>query len=135
MKNRIGTGLYFCLAAILLGIGPNTIFKVCRPGETYMKCWWSTQAEIAIAILLAVIGIGIFVFQSKQVRFGMSLVGVAIGVMAILIPGLLIGGCMNPTMACRSITFPCIYVIATITILVALVNSIYLYQQMKKEQV
>lgn len=135
MKNRIGTGIYFCLAAFLIGAGPKVIFKVCEQGNSYMKCWWSSQAEIGIAIILAVIGLGILFFQEKMIRLGLSFAAIGAEVVGILIPTVLIGGCMSKSMACQSITFPCLYVISSLTILVAVGNSVYLYKQIKKNNI
>ena len=97
-----------------------------------MKCWWSAQAEISIAIMFIVAGITILAFKSAETQFGVSIMTIALGVIAILIPSVLIGGCMKDTMPCQSITFPCIYVISGVTIAVSIFYCISLAKQIKR---
>ncbi|GCD10886.1 DUF4418 family protein [Clostridium tagluense] len=95
MKKRVIYGIYFIIIGVLLAIGPHTLFAVCHKGETVMKCWWSAQAEISIGIMLIVAGIATLSFKSQEIQLGICIMTSALGVMAILIPSVLIGGCMK----------------------------------------
>lgn len=132
MKKRVIYGIYFIIIGIILAVGPHTFFAVCPKGDHPMKCWWSAQAEISIAIMFIVAGITILAFKSAETQFGVSIMTIALGVIAILIPSVLIGGCMKDTMPCQSITFPCIYVISGVTIAVSIFYCISLAKQIKR---
>ncbi|MBZ9623349.1 DUF4418 family protein [Clostridium sp. FP2] len=132
MKKRVIYGIYFIIIGVLLAIGPHTLFAVCPKGETVMKCWWSAQAEISIGIMLIVAGIAILVFKSEEIQFGICIMTSALGVVAILIPSVLIGGCMKKTMMCQSMSFPCIYIIGGLTTVVSIFNCISLFKRMKR---
>ena len=44
------------VAAVLLWVGPWSLFATCPVGETIMKCHWCCVALIPIAIILLVLG-------------------------------------------------------------------------------
>jgi hypothetical protein len=132
MKKRAIYGIYFIVIGIILAVGPHTFFAVCPKGEHFMKCWWSAQAEIPIAIMFIVAGITMLAFKSAETQVAISIMTTTLGVMAILIPSVLIGGCMKDTMPCQSITFPCIYVISGATIVVSIFYCISLSKQIKR---
>ena len=83
-----------------------------------MKCFWSCRAELALGILFVVQGIMILTAKDGEDIRRMSAMSVAMSVMAVCIPAFIIGGCMNPAMACRVSTFPSIYVISAINSIV-----------------
>jgi hypothetical protein len=132
MRKRAIYGIYFIIIGIILAVGPHTFFEVCPKAEHPMKCWWSAQAEISIAIMFIVAGITILAFKSAETQLGVSVMTIALGVIAILIPSVLIGGCMKDTMPCQSITFPCIYAISGVTIAVSIFYCISLAKQIKR---
>lgn len=123
MKNKILISAVYAAAAVLLAVGPYTLFKVCAVMEKPMKCWWSVRAEIGIALLLAVHALLYLFTKSNREKLFVTLGAAAVGVIAILIPSVLIGGCKMATMACQSVTFPSVYVIAGIVIAVSVVNG------------
>lgn len=131
MKNRVVTGSGFLLAAAALFIGPRTFMKVCTPGENIMKCWWSARAEIGVAVLLAIAALGLLLFQSEEVRLGISYIVSGLGLVTILIPSVLIGGCMKEAMSCRMVGFPGMYVTGVFVIILAVGNCIYLHRKRK----
>ncbi|MBZ9634749.1 DUF4418 family protein [Clostridium sp. FP1] len=132
MKKSVIYGISFIIIGALLAIGPHTLFAVCPKGEKIMKCWWSAQAEISIGIMLIVAGITILSFKSEEIQFGICIMTTALGVMAILIPSVLIGGCMKKTMMCQSMTFPCIYIIGGLTTAASIFNCISLFKRIKR---
>ncbi len=83
-----------------------------------MKCFWSCRAELALGILFVVQGIMILTAKDGEDIRRMSAMSIAMSVTAVCIPAFIIGGCMNPAMACRVSTFPSIYVISAINSIV-----------------
>lgn len=125
MKNKIGIGIYFLAAGILILAGPKTLFEVCERGETVMKCWWTVQAETGIGIIIAALGILYMFLSANEAKMALSVSQAVISAVGILIPSVLIGGCMNSEMRCQSVTFPVLYAIAAVNIIVALINMVY----------
>jgi hypothetical protein len=132
MKNRIASGAAAIVFGLLIALGPQFLFKVCPVmGDMAMKCHWSAQAEIGVGGLIALLGVALIVFASPQIRLGLS-VGVFLsGVLALLIPHVLIGGCPAHHMDCRKIAFPAITVISVLLLITAAFNALYLAR--KKE--
>jgi hypothetical protein len=124
MKNKIIIISSYLLAALLYIIGPYTLFKVCEVGDSPMKCHWSIQAEAALAIVLIGTAIVYVLTKTAREKVFLSIIAVFISITAILIPLVLIGGCSMKSMACQSSTFPALYVISIILILVSIINII-----------
>ncbi|MGO5066089.1 DUF4418 family protein [Clostridium sporogenes] len=126
MKNRLLTGIIYLIAGILLIVGPQTFIPVCQQGEKIMKCFWTQRAELGVGTLFMASGVCVILAKSELIRLGISISNVFLGILTFLIPFVLIGGCKNLDMTCRSITFPIFYVIASVTIIISLLNCFYL---------
>jgi hypothetical protein len=127
MKNRIVSGGATVAAGLLIALGPQFLFKVCPVmGDMIMKCHWSAQAEIGVGALIAALGIALVVFASPKTRLGLTIGVFLSGVLALLIPHALIGGCVMHSMSCRKITFPAITVISILLLIGAAFNVLYL---------
>jgi uncharacterized membrane protein YedE/YeeE len=127
MKNRIIPGLVPVVFGLLIALGPQFLFKVCPiMGDTIMKCHWSAQAEIGVGALIAALGIALIVFASPKTRLGLTIGIFLSGVLALLIPHVLIGGCLMHSMACRKITFPAITVIGILLLIGSALYTVYL---------
>ncbi len=124
MKNKISISIIFVILGILIILAPTVIFPVCD-AEMKMRCLYTKQAEIGIGALIAVLGAVTF-FLSEQVRAGISIAIAGIGVLEIAIPTVLIGVCGSDMMACNNATRPLLVVLGVLTILVSVVNSVYL---------
>lgn len=134
MKKRIVNAFFNIIMGIALAVGPYTLFKVCDTSEKIMKCWWSVRAEMAIGGLLIFTGILILILKKTETLILANIYSISLGVAAILIPSVLIGGCSKTTMACRSLTFPSIYIIAEVVILFSIVNIVLLNKEQGSEQ-
>jgi hypothetical protein len=66
-----------------------------------MKCHWSGVAEIAAAVPLGIAGLYALRGRRKETTRFAAIVGAASGLMAILLPTVLIGTCMNDMMVCN----------------------------------
>jgi hypothetical protein len=129
MKNRIISGGSTIIFGLLIALGPQFLFKVCEVVDgMYMKCHWTAQAEIGVGgPLIAGLGIALILFSNPKIRLGLT-VGVFLsGVLALLIPHALIGGCGNHMMPCRKITFPALTVISILLLITAALNALYLF--------
>ena len=119
MKQKILTGVSM-VAAVLLWVGPWSLFATCPVGETIMKCHWCCVALIPIAIILLVLGaLQLLAKQEESRRF----LAIAAFICAILLPATLIGGCAKPEMSCNVLTYPCVYAISVIGIIVQAINA------------
>jgi hypothetical protein len=128
MKNRIISGGAVIIFGLLIALGPQFLFKACPVAEgMIMKCHWSVQAEIGIGgPLIAGLGIALIFFSNPKIRLGLS-VGIFLsGVLALLIPHVLIGGCSMHSMACRKITFPAITVISILLLITTALNVLFI---------
>jgi len=126
-------GIVFTALGLLVALGPQFLFKVCKPmGEMFMKCHWSAQAEIGAGAVIALLGIALIVFACDKIRLGLVIGIFLSGINALLIPNALIGGCPMDSMACRKIAFPAITVISIILLIGAGIYIVVLAKQQKK---
>ncbi|MFV0412881.1 MAG: DUF4418 family protein, partial [Oscillospiraceae bacterium] len=135
MKNRLLPGIAVAVLGLLIALVPVCIFPTCiktietaAGGTTPMKCFWSGRAEIGIGLLILCGGVLLSLSKSSFTRQGISIMTALTGVLGILIPTLLIGGCEMATMACRIATFPALIVANALTIAVCSANSLYLWR-------
>lgn len=130
MKNRLISGILFLIFGLLIALGPQIIFPVCGgQGETTpMKCYWTAQAELGAGLVIAFQGLLLILFSSRQIRMGLNLATGLNGVLALLLPTVLIGVCGSTRMNCRSLTLPALVILSTFVIAGSVINGIYLYQ-------
>jgi hypothetical protein len=128
MKIRIIGGIAVTVLGLLIAFGPQFLFKVCGPMENggFMKCHWSAQAETGVGALIAALGFALTVFAAPKTRLGLVIGVFFSGVLALLIPHALIGGCGMHTMACRKIAFPAITVVSVLLLAGAGLYGFYL---------
>jgi hypothetical protein len=102
------------ILALVIGLVPQ--FTDCasqgraltlQNGKTVpMKCHWTGQAEIAVAGPLFILG-GLMAFNRRRdILRNLSVMGIVLGVFAVLLPTVLIGVCASPDMLCNSLMKP-----------------------------
>lgn len=101
-------GVVLIVLAVALAVVP--MFTDCQSqgksialpnGKTVaMKCHWSGVAEIGVAVPLFAVGAMMTFSRRKENLRNLSILGVALGAMAIAFPAGLVGVCMTPTMTC-----------------------------------
>ncbi|OJU16248.1 MAG: hypothetical protein BGN88_00100 [Clostridiales bacterium 43-6] len=128
MKNRLFSGILFGVLGLLIAIGPQTVFHVCPVGDIPMKCHWTARAEIGLGVLIAISGILLLLFSKAQVRMGLSISLFFQGVLAFLVPNVLIGVCGGIHMDCHKLTQPVLTILSALIIIASAINGIYLYQ-------
>jgi hypothetical protein len=130
MRNRILSGA----AAIVLGLaiawGPQFVFKVCEPeAGRFMTCHWTAQAEIGAGMLIALLGLFLVCCPVNDIRLGVTAGVFGAGVLALLFPHVLIGGCRMEMMACRTTAFPALSVLGVLTLAGSAANLYYLIKR------
>jgi hypothetical protein len=133
VKNRVISGAGAVITGLLIALGPQFLFKLCAPmmNGHWMECHWTGQAEIGVGLMIALLGLALLFFSDSGVRLGLSIAALLSGILALLFPAVLIGGCAMETMQCRSVTFPALTVISVLTIVGFAVNTVYLYRARK----
>ena len=133
-KNRLLTGGAYTILGILTTIGPQTIFAVCDAMDgKYMRCHWTAQAELGNGAIIAILGILLFL-SSHKIRVGLQIALLALSVQTILLPNVLIGVCGGNHMSCHSLTLPALNVIAAISIIIGVINLVFLLRIKDREQ-
>jgi hypothetical protein len=102
------------LMALVLAVAP--VFTDCQSHgkllttadgrSVSMKCHWAGVAEVAAAVPLGLAGIYALRNRRKETTRFASLVGMTSGLVAILIPTVLIGTCANAGMICNVLMRP-----------------------------
>jgi hypothetical protein len=100
--------------ALVIGIVPQ--FTDCQSqgraitlanGSTIpMKCHWTGQAALGMAIPLLGVGSVTAFTKRKESRRIIAVLGALVGAVVILLPTRLIGVCANPDMLCNSVMKP-----------------------------
>ena len=114
MKKSFIYGTVLILLGLLIALGPKLLFKICGGGCSCCgdvpQCFWMSQAEIGMGFLISALGFCFFVFTDPKIHLGM-LIGVFLsGIVALLIPLTLIGGCADAAMRCHRIAIPALVV-------------------------
>ena len=139
VKNRLLSGISIGVLGLLILLIPVCIFPTCSKvmeivggGTEPMKCFWSGRAEIGIGLLILCGGVLMTFLKSAPVRLGISMMTALAGILGILVPSVLIGGCEMNMMTCRMTTFPAVTVISGLAVAAAAANILYLWAQNKK---
>jgi len=132
-KNIIYSAPVILLGA-LISFGPRFIFKACSGdcsccGE-FPQCFWSTQAEIGMGLVIVALGMCLLLFTEHKTQLGLLLGIFFTAVIALLIPNVLIGGCETKTMACHRVAFPAL----TIESGILLALSAFMFARIKKKE-
>jgi len=84
--------------------------------QVSMKCHWTARAEIAVGVPLLVVGLLMLAGKRKESIRNLGIVGAVLGLMAVLLPGVLIGVCSNDDMICNSIMDPALILMGVLVI-------------------
>jgi hypothetical protein len=127
-------GAVLILLALVIGIVPQ--FTDCLAqgkaialpnGNTIpMRCHWTRQAEVGVAIPLGLVGILAIISKRRETLRILSGLGMVLGLVAILLPTYLIGVCASQDMICNMVMKPTLIFAGTLTIASGLVGLVYL---------
>ena len=107
-------GIIFVVLALAIGVVPQFTncsaqgrsLELANGRTTPMKCYWTAQAELAVAGPLLLVG-GLVIFnRRKETQRTLSMAGALLGVFAILLPTSLIGVCASDEMLCNILMKP-----------------------------
>ncbi len=128
MKTKIKS-IIEIIILVLVTVGLFTILGPCN-GDKVMKCNYSVNVVkllFATGIIVKVIEI----FAKEQASIYFDIFSILLYIDCILVPALLIGGCQMDDMACRSVSFPSIYVVS---VLLIIINVFYALSYLLKER-
>jgi len=97
--------------------------------QTSMKCHWTGRAELGLGVPLFAVGAMMLFSRRKESRRFLGIGGMALGVIAILLPTELIGVCMNPDMPCVSTMKPALVLMGALVIGISLVTVVLSWRQ------
>ena len=89
-----------------------------------MKCHWTGVAEIGVAVPLLLVGVMMVASRRRSNLMILSILGIALGGLAIAFPGGLIGVCQTPTMTCVTAMKPALLSIGGLAVVLSLVGLV-----------
>ena len=113
--------IMFEVIVLVLGVVALLASLVYAEGEQdgkFMKCHWMGQAVIGIGGVETGIAVMMLFVKKKSTKVGLAISNVLLGILAILITTVLIGGCMQPMMTCNTHTKPMVLLVSGIFIVV-----------------
>ena len=87
-----------------------------------MKCHWTARAEIPVAAPMLAVGGLMTVSHRKESLRVLTILGIILGVFAILIPTYLIGVCASFEMLCNSVMKPTLIFGGTVVAIASLIG-------------
>jgi hypothetical protein len=133
---KLAAGLMILLA-LVIGIVPQ--FSDCESQgraltladgrQIPMKCHWTAQAEVGLAVPLLATGLLMTTSRRKETLRNLSFLGIILGAFVIMLPTVLIGVCGNPDMICNSIMKPFLILSGSLVTGLSLFGVYKSYQQ------
>ncbi|MDO8846809.1 MAG: DUF4418 family protein [Coriobacteriia bacterium] len=114
-------GIALLVVAVLAVVIPVTnnctaegLFITTKDGRQIdMKCYWTSRASVAVAVVLGVVGILLAVSHRKETRRVLGVIGVLLGAALVALPTELIGVCaMDKT--CLNVMKPSLILLGAI---------------------
>jgi hypothetical protein len=122
----------FILCAVAVAVVPQ--YTNCAVGAkagglaveniSTMKCHWTAMAEPAVGIPLLLVGVLLLFSANRETRRALSIVGLALGGFAVLLPAWLIGVCDSDMMLCKIAMKPALIYAGTITIAAGIAGAV-----------
>lgn len=107
-------------------LGLLTVFSPCGSKEDggWMTCHWAGQALKGVSGVMLVIALLHLLPGRSELKRGLDLALVPLSVLALLLPGRLIGLCMMAQMRCRSVMTPAVTVFAVLLAVVSVLDLV-----------
>lgn len=134
-KKGILFGIVITVFGLLITIGPQTFWHVCRSdGDMRMPCFYTARAELAIGIGIAILGIVFALSKSQKAKQALSIAVGLSGIYAFIVPNWLIGVCGAEHMHCHAVTKPAVSLVSIALIVLAIVSYVvYLREGVKED--
>ncbi len=114
-------GITLIVLAAAIAIVPQ--FTQCKSFSSdlasKMPCQQSASAELVVGAPLAAVGASVFSMKRRSGFWGLSFIGIVLGVSAILIPTMLIGVCPGGLMHCNVLMRPLLILLGASTFIVS----------------
>lgn len=125
------TDLVTVLLCALLLIGVLSFFAPCGPKEdgSWMSCHWAGRAVTGTAALLLALALGKTIFRSREGKAAFSVSLILGSLLAMLLPGRLIGLCMMADMRCRSVFSPAVTAVSLCILVISLIDTVILLRK------
>jgi hypothetical protein len=96
--------------------------------KKHMKCWYTGRWEIVVGSVISLLGLLLLFLKKKKIRIALSISAFLSGVLALLIPTVIVGVCGNKNMDCHAIALPALVIFSSAVIIVAVINTIFLFK-------
>lgn len=115
------------LSALAFLLGLLFVFFPCGAKEDggWMSCHWAGQALKGVAALELVLALFHLLPAPAERKIGLDLSLIAAALLALLIPGRLIGLCLMASMRCRGLMAPAVTVFSVLLAALALLDLLY----------
>lgn len=119
-KRVCWTDLALLVIGLAFFVGMLSFLSACGPKEdgSWMTCHWACQALRGVAGAMLVLAV-LRLLLRPRARVGLDLGSIVLALLAVCIPGRLIGLCMMKTMRCHTVMVPGAILAAVLTILAA----------------
>ena len=97
-----------------------------------MKCHWTSEASLAVALPLFLVGGLAYFGKRKETLRALGLLGLVLGAFLIALPTVLIGVCSVPEMICNSIMRPTLIFTGALSVLG---SAALLFMNLKNEPI
>jgi len=131
-------GIALVVMALAIGIVPQ--FTHCTDTVTLMngktqpmKCHWSAQGEIALAIPVGFMGAMTILSKRKENRRNLAIMGVVLGALVMLVPTKLIGVCSTPTHLCVTAMKPALLTLGGFVTATSLFGLVFTFRKQPPE--
>jgi len=131
-KNIIFSSITIIIGA-LITVGPFFLFKACPTGccSAYPECLFMNHAQLGMGMIIAALGVFLFVYTDPKTQLGMTIGIFLAGVMSLLISHVIIGGCTIKTMECRLVTIPVLTVLGIFIVVWSGIKILSLRKEIK----
>lgn len=124
--------ILLALLGLLILLTPLLFAPSCppMPDGKFMKCHWSSQAEIGYGVAVMVLAFLAFM-QNSKTRKGLYQAEAVFAALVLATPSFLIGSCPNHNMACNTSTNPMLYGLGIALLFVSLL-ALFLEKERKE---
>jgi ABC-type sulfate transport system permease component len=122
--------ILIAILAILIGIVPyffncqydGKALTLANGRQVPMKCYWTAQAALVVAVPLLVVGVMMAFSQRRETMRALTILGAILGLFAILLPTQLIGVCQHAGASCNLVMKPALIFMGVLVISISLVS-------------